>query len=529
MKSTLAFVPVTLLLVAPLALAACGGVPTPPASAPTTSGSPAPAASTACAPQPPTAGRLRLHVTFTGGVPDAAVDGRLLVAMSSSPDVTNPFEVGMAHMDQLWMAALDVKSLPHGDAVEVDPDTLAFPHPFSQAPPGKYRVSARLAREGAPGIAGPVVEQTFDPAHAGTIELTLEEGEPKTAPLADTDGVKFVHVPSKLLSAFYGRPVTMDAAVLLPPSYGTVKGRRYATEYYVPGFGGSLEAFAPRFEQSRKTRAEAHYPELVRVILPGMLPSGHHVFADSINDGPWGSALVQELIPALEKQFALVSAPRGRLLSGHSSGGWSSLWVMITHPDFFGGTWSTAPDPVDFRNFTTIDVTPGSTDNFYKNKDGTLRMIMRVGGHDVFSVKQFALFDEVTGKVGALGTFDWVFSPRGPLGAPMHIVNAATGEQDPAVQKAWEKWDIHKVLDAGWATLGPKLKGKLHLFVGDADTFHLNESMSMLCDFLKSKGSDAVCEIVPGKDHGTLTGDAKDPQSLTWRIEHEMAAVAGVK
>ncbi len=468
-------------------------------------------------------------MTFVGGVPDAAVDGRLLVAMSSSPDVKNPFEVGMAHMDQLWMAALDVKSLPRGGAVELDPDTLAFPKPFSQAPAGKYRISARLSREGAPGIAGAVVEQTFDPAHAGTIELTLEEGEPKPQPLADTEGVKFVHVPSKLLTAFYGRPVSLDAAVVLPPSYGTAKGRRYATEYYIPGFGGSLEAYAPRFEASRKTRADAHYPELVRVILPGMLPSGHHVFADSINDGPWGSALVQELIPALEKQFALQATPRARLLSGHSSGGWSSLWLMITHPDFFAGTWSTAPDPVDFRSFTTVDVTPGLTDNFYTNKDGSPRMLMRMGGHDMFSFKQFALFDEVTGKVGALGTFDWVFSPRGPLGAPMHIMNPATGEQDPAVQKAWERWDVHKVLDAGWTTLGPKLKGKLHLFVGADDTFHLNESMTLLCDFFKSKGSDAVCEIVPGKDHFTLTGDAKDPQSLTWRIEHEMAAAAGVK
>src|SRR5208282_6505925 len=129
-----------------------------------------------------------------------------------------------------------------------------------------------------------------------------------------------------------------------------------------------------------KTLADAHYPEIVRVYLDGMLPSGHHVFADSLNNGPWGSALVQELIPALEKQFALIAAPRARLLGGHSSGGWSSLWLQITHPDFFGGTWSTGPDPVDLRSFTGVDVTPGSTDNFYRKADGSPRMLMRMGG-----------------------------------------------------------------------------------------------------------------------------------------------------
>jgi hypothetical protein len=449
--------------------------------------------------------------------------------MTSVPDVENPFDVGFDHLDALWMAAIDVSDLPKGGAVELDPDLLAFPKAFSQAPAGKYKVAARLVRGEALGVAGPVVEHTLDPAHAGTIELRLETAEQRPGLPADSDAVKFVKVESKLLSAFYGRPMTMTCAVVLPPSYGADKAKKFVTEYYVPGFGGRLEEFGSRLGDGQKMRADAHYPEMVRVILPGMIAAGHHVWADSLNDGPWGSALVTELIPALEKQFALQAQPRARFLSGHSSGGWSSLWLQISHPDFFGGTWSTAPDPVDFRSFTTVDVTPGSTDNFYKNKDGSTRMLMRAGGHDLYSMEQFALFERVGGEVSALGTFDWVFSPRGPLGAPLHIMNPATGEQDPAVQKAWEKWDIHKVLDATWATLGPKLKGKLHLWAGGADTFHLNESLVYLCDFLKTKQSDAVCEIVPGKTHFDLTGDLKDPQSLTWRIEHEMAAAGGVK
>ncbi len=510
-----------------LACAACADTPPPAAAAPST------AAPCPTPPLPPLA-RLHLRVTFAGGVPDAAVHGRMQVAMSSSPDVKNPFEVGR-NIEAQWLAAEEVRGLAKGGAVDLDPDVLAFPMAFSRAPAGTYRIAARLvrtSREGEASLVGPVVEQALDPAHAGTVDLRLDAAKPVDPVPVDTANIKVVRVESKLLSAFYGRPRTIDAIVILPPTYGAgggSKGRRFVTEYYIPGFGGTLQRYAASAEKGRQARIDAKYPELVRVILPGMLPTGHHVFADSVSDGPWGSALVQELIPALEKQFALIREPRARLLSGHSSGGWSSLWVQITHPDFFGGTWSTAPDPVDFRNFTTIDVTPGSTDNFFRNRDGSARMVMRAGGKDILSAQQFFVMQEVTGEVGPFGTFDWVFSPRGPMGAPMSIVDEATGEQDPVVQKAWEKWDIHKVLDAGWATLGPKLKGKLHLFAGDADSVHLNESLALLCTFLKSKGSDAVCEIVPGKDHFTLTGDAKDPASLVWRIEHEMAKVAGVK
>jgi pimeloyl-ACP methyl ester carboxylesterase len=224
-----------------------------------------------------------------------------------------------------------------------------------------------------------------------------------------------------------------------------------------------------------------------------------------------------------------MSGPRGRYLAGQSSGAWSALWLQITRPELFGGVWAFAPDPVDFRNFNTIDVTPGSRDNAFRNGDGTPRMLMREGGRDIFSFEDFLRDEDVGGYVGAIGTFDWVFSPRGPRGEPMRLFDRATGEQDPVVQRAWEKWNIREVLEARWEALSPKLRGKLHIFVGDEDAFHLNESVALLCDFLKSKGSDAVCEILPQRGHFDLQGDETDPTSLVWRAEHEMAAASGAK
>ena len=100
---------------------------------------------------------------------------------------------------------------------------------------------------------------------------------------------------------------------------------------------------------------------MVHVFLDASFTTGHHVFADSVNNGPWGRALTEEFIPHLEKQFRLIPKTSARFLTGHSSGGWSTMWLEVNYPDVFGGTWSTSPDPVDLHSFTGIDVTPGST------------------------------------------------------------------------------------------------------------------------------------------------------------------------
>ncbi len=464
--------------------------------------------------------RVRFRITYEGGTVAGAVEGRLLVAMTSLPDVADPFQVGFMRLRDEWVAAVQVGPLARGGRVEVDPDALAWPRPFSTAPKGRYRIATRLVRPGAVELRGPVVERTFDPASADPIDLSLASTEAPVSPPHESEGVKVVAYESRLLSAFYGRPVVMNATVELPAGY--TRERRYPAEYYIRGLGSSFSLANREAEGERQKRVDGGYPPMVRVVLSGMLPSGHHVFADSVNDGPWGRAFVEELVPEIERRFSLTASPRGRFVAGHSSGGWAALWLQITHPDFFGGAWATAPDPVDFRSFHGLDVTPGSRANAFHDEQGAPRGLMRAEGRDLYSFEDFLRFEDVEGEV-LLGTFDGVFSPRGPMGEPMRLFDRATGEQDPAVQRAWEKWDVRKVLDAGWKTLGPKLKGKLHVFAGDADSFRLNESVSLLCRFLESKKSDATCEIVPGKNHFNLLGDPADKGSLVWRIEHEMA------
>jgi hypothetical protein len=121
------------------------------------------------------------------------------------------------------------------------------------------------------------------------------------------------------------------------------------------------------------------------------------------------------------------------------------------------------------------------------------------------SVRQYAQQEIVTGYYGGqFGSFNAVFSPKGPDGQPMQLFDVATGRIDPFVAKAWEKYDISKLLSDNWKTLGPRLKGKLHIIVGTADTFHLDEAVRLLDAELKKLGSDAKIEYLENKTHFDL-------------------------
>ena len=331
---------------------------------------------------------------------------------------------------------------------------------------------------------------------------------------------------SGLLTAFWGRPITIRAGVVLPPSYSKDTKRKYPTVYLVHGFGGDHTSAWGQATGLTKAMAEGKQGEMIHVFLDGSFPTGHHEFADSVNNGPWARALTEEFIPYLEKTFRAVPKPYARFLTGHSSGGWSTLWLQVAYPDFFGGTWSTAPDPVDLRCFTGIDASSGSTDNAYRSRDGKPKNLVRMGGKEIASIEEFVRQEEVTGEYGGqFASFEWVWSPRGQGGRPMRLFNRETGELNQEVLRAWQKYDIRLILEKNWAVLGPKLKGKINVICGSADTFHLNEAVTLLCDFFKQKGSDAVCELVPGRDHGNLYQPFETyPEGLSSRIHKEMYA-----
>jgi S-formylglutathione hydrolase FrmB len=331
--------------------------------------------------------------------------------------------------------------------------------------------------------------------------FTSSLGLCQSPPLPEVEGVEYFRIQSQRLTDFWGRPTFVEAGVVLPVDRDP--DTKTPVCYSIHGFGGShREAWyfgAPLRDRMR----EANYPPMIYVYLNAQFPLGHHEFADSANNGPWGAALTEEFIPALEEKFAAAAVPTGRFLTGHSSGGWSSLWLQVTYPKFFGGTWSTAPDSVDFRDFTGIDIYTYA--NAYTDPQGQPIQLMRRRDRWVMTIKQYVDQEVSRGKTGGqFASFDAAFSPRGEDGNPMPLFDRQTGAIDPEVAKAWEKYDIRLVLKRNWSQLAPDLQGKLHIYVGTLDTYRLEGATRLLKAELETLGSDAEVLLVEGRNHGSL-------------------------
>jgi hypothetical protein len=478
------------------------------------------------------AGPLEFRITLDPALRKEPVSGRLIVFMTDRMAKVTRLEAGFIP-GQTWLAAQEVTLRP-GEPFRFAPIAESYPQPFAEAPAKSYQFMALLDvdhsysynGENETDLLSPVTPKPdLNPAQTEPIELTLSvkgraPREPESNPL-----IQIVSVESKLLTAFWGRPISVRAGLVLPPKYEKDLKARYPAVYLIHGFGGNHRGAWFQGQQFIKEMEEGKRPAMVTVFLDASFSTGHHVFADSVNNGPWGAALTQELIPFIEQMYRVVPKPYARFLTGHSSGGWSSLWLQVTYPDFFGGTWSTAPDSVDFRSFTGINATSGSTDNAYRNADGSEKNLVRMNGKNVASMEQFVKSEQIKGPVGGqMASFDWVFSPRGPDGRPLQLFNRETGIQNPDVQKYWERYDIRLIVERNWKTLGPKLLGKLHLTCGDQDNFHLEEAFIMMCQFLRSKGREDACEIVPGRDHMNLyrADEKRYPDGLSLRIAREM-------
>ncbi len=302
-----------------------------------------------------------------------------------------------------------------------------------------------------------------------------------------------VRMRSALLSAFWHRPIHMNAYVLTPDSFYKEPERRFPIIYWIPGFDGTGDISLAR-ELAWQRPMRTQHSQFIMVFLDGMFNGMDDVFADSANNGPWGTALVSELMPVIEWRFRAIGTPQTRFVGGHSSGGWAALWLQITYPSLFGGEWSISPDPVDFRDFTGPDLTRMPPQNFFTD----------TSGHGYLLAGQW-LSSFVIGpgwEHAQFESFNAVFSPRGANGKPEPLFDWRTGKIDPVVERYWEHhYDIARILRKHWTALAPQLRGKLHIIVGSADQFGLERPVQLLQRELQCLGSDAQVEYVPGADH----------------------------
>lgn len=295
--------------------------------------------------------------------------------------------------------------------------------------------------------------------------------------------------------------------------------------YDVHGFGGNHKRGHRIAAELKRRMRDEGYPKMAYVFLDGSCALGHHEFADSVNNGPRGQALVEEFIPAIEARLGGVREPSQRFLTGHSSGGWSVLWLQVNYADSFGGCWATSPDPVDFRDFSGVDLYRAT--NIFHDDGGQPRPLVWHGKDVAMTFEQFVRQELKRGDVGGqMASFDAVFSPRGDDGRPMPMYDRASGAIHPDIVDAWKRYDIGLILRERWPALAPKLKGKLHVWCGDEDTFGLQGAVRLLKADLAALGSDADVLLVPGRDHGSIMAPHQEhwPKGMIERVHTEMLA-----
>ena len=500
------------------------------------------AAAPAAAQQPAT--HEAIPVTLGAGI-NGVRSGRIIVFARKIDDRakvpqevdTSPFEpTGTA------IAARETWSLRPGEVATVDGDTDSFPSAFGKLPAGTYAFQAVLDRNhdynyggrGPGDIVSPVIEAKL-PGPIPT--LTLDRVVPDTPieqrlsrvpaaqrqPLIDALAtVKAVDFTSPLLTEFWGRPMHIRGWVALPPGYGA-SGKTFPTVYSTGGFGSTLDYDKLSAARMTAEMASGAMPPMIWVYLDESSPRGTHEFADSVNNGPWGQALTTEFIPWIEKRYAMDGKQSSRFLTGHSSGGWATLWLQARYPQVFGGSWPTSPDPSDFHDFTNVDIYAAGA-NAYHDAEGKPIPLVRDHAKLIATLEQFAKMERVLGPYGGqFASFNWVFSPKGPDGRPQPLFDFATGDVDSAVAAYWrDHYDIAYRIRHNWPELKADLDGKIHLYVGTADTFYLDGAAHLLKQAFDSVGAHEDITFIPNKTHFDLMERGGDREALMKDIAWSM-------
>jgi hypothetical protein len=475
----------------------------------------------------------RFEISYSTGVAAGPISGRLMVVVAKRAEPEPRLTVSPQGPA---IFSIDVDRWRAGEPMILDAkNALGYPKPLADMSAGDYFVEAvinvytdtrradgrsvalRFHDDGvldsfntAPGN----IYSDVQPAKIGaneTLKVTLNHVIPPHERPSDTEWVKHVRMQSQKLTAFWGRPTYIHATVLLPKGYADHPNSRYPVVF--PMIHDVPFSFSTEKASERETaRMKAiglqtgydfyqswisdSFPRFIAISFQQPTPFFPDSYSvNSVNQGPYGDALIDEVIPALEKQFRIIPKAYARQLEGASTGGWQTLALQLYHPDFFGGAWVLQPDPIDFRNYQLANVY--EDENAFAIPTGpftdTERPFKRaVNGQVVWTVRQLSLFEAVLGSKGRssfqLEGWEAIYGPMGDDGYPLPLWDKLTGKIDHAVANYMRDhgYDLRAYAEKNWLTLGPKLIGKLHFFCGDMDDFYLNLAVYSFQDFLKN-------------------------------------------
>ena len=474
------------------------------------------------------------------------LDGRLLLLLSVDPSKEPRFQIEEGTKSQ-QVFGIDASGWKGGESLVFDSKAVGYPRvSLADVPTGTYRVQALLHRyetfrrkdghvvqlpmdrgEGqawskAPGnLYRAVREIKVDPAEQKPIALVLDQIIAPIKPPADTEWVKHERIKSRLLSEFWGRPMYLGAHVLLPQGWAEHPKARYPLMINHGHFPEDFDGFrteepdanlAPDYSDrfrlkgyNRLQQQLAHqlykdwtspgFPRVLAIEIQHANPYYDDSYAvNSENLGPYADAIQQELIPYLERKYRALGSGWARFVYGGSTGGWEALAVQVKYPDFYNGAFAACPDPIDFRAYGSVNVYEDrnayAVDAAFKQ---TPRIAMRdYLGRPVATLEEVNRLEFVLGPNSRSGgqwdIWQAVFSPVGADGYPKPIWNKRTGEIDRSVASYWrENYDLVHIMQRDWEKgLGEKLRGKIHLYVGELDNYYLENAVYLAQEFLES-------------------------------------------
>ena len=505
----------------------------------------------------------RFEISFPASRSAVSLDGRLLVLISNDSTDEPRFQLTDGLNTQLAFG-IDVDGLDPGETAIVDSGAFGYPiEQINQIPSGSYRVQALLNRyetfrrsdghtvklppdmgEGQqwnrkPGnLYSAPVWVTLRSDQPQVIRVSLDSIIPPIAPPSDTRYLRHERIQSELLTRFWGRPVFLGANILLPEGFDQHPNARYPL---VIDHGHFPHTFSPwretppdpdlepdsstRFRLKGYNRIQQEYaynffrewtgpgfPRVLLIQIQHPTPYYDDSYAvNSENNGPYGDAIMGELLPFIEKKYRGIGQGWARFTYGGSTGGWEAMAVQMFYPDEFNGAWIACPDPVDFRAYELVNIYQDK--NAYYPASPWIRL-PRVArrdylGHVTSTVESENRYELVIGTKGRSGgqwdIWQAVYSPVGEDGYPKPIWDKLTGEIDPQVAAFWrDHYDLSHILQRDWNVLGPKLRGKLHIYVGEADNYYLNDAVYLVEQVLRSRTNppaDAEIDYEPRAEH----------------------------
>jgi hypothetical protein len=441
----------------------------------------------------------KFSVSFPDSLLKESFTGNILLYFSK--DTKTPKE-GTAGLDMFPCFRLYSKDVKPGMSVLFDDKAISYPVHLSDMERNTYYVQVVFDRDlggrsigGSPGNLYSTAQKiTLTKDVNQVYEIKADKKNPEPV-FTNTQHVKELKVPSALLTTFYHKPVTVDAAVILPKEYYTETKRKFPVKFMVSGYGGDYH----HYSGSKNPSTPIDTTACITVYLDGNCPLGHSAYANSENNGPWGDALTQEFIRQLEKTYRCNGA---RFLNGHSSGGWTVLWLQTHYPKVFDGCWASSPDPVDYRSFQKINLY--EHENMFYGKDSVLNQTGTIAGFfPWFSMRNIYQMEHVIYRGEQMHSFDAVFSKKGSNGAPLRICDYRTGQIDTMVFAHWKNYDISLYLRNNWDKVKTDLDGKVMISVGNQDNFLLNYAVKLLDGEMKKLNSTFVFAYYPG-DHFTV-------------------------